>query len=190
MPQRKFKSLVVVFVGEKLAGKEMAACYLARRHGFANYRFSLILDDILGRLGLKVSRLNEMNLAGALRERFGASVLAEAIRSSIRQRGLRRVVVDGLRHPAELDLLKSVPGFMLVYLTAPLEVRYRRALQRKEKAGESRFSLADFRREEKLPTEVFIHSLGRKTKVRLDNSGTLKDLYQQIEDKIVRKYIK
>lgn len=190
MPATKHKSLAVVFVGEKLAGKEMASRYLIKRHRFVGYRFSKILVSILNQLNLPISRLNETNLAGALRERFGSGVLAETIKSLILDSRNQRVVIDGLRHPAELEALKRLPGFLLVYLTAPLEVRFRRALKRRERVGEGSFSLADFKREERLPTEVFIHGLGRKAKVKLVNDDGLKDLYEQIEDKIIKVYCK
>ena len=191
MPKRQpRRPLIIVFVGEKLAGKEIASHYLRHRHKFASYRFSKILVDLLDRLHLPVTRVNEMNLVGGLRERFGGGVLAEVIKAEISKRKERRVVIDGLRHPAELEVLKSLPGFLLVYLTAPLELRFRRARTRGEKVGERTFTLADFKREEKLPTEVFIRRLGRQAKVRLENSGTLPELYHQIEEKIVRAYLK
>lgn len=183
------KPLIIVFVGEKLAGKEVASHYLTRRHGFVGYRFSKILVDILARLKLPTTRLNEVNLVGGLRERFGGAVLAEVIKAEIVERGERRVVIDGMRHPAELEVLKGLPGFLLVYLTAPLELRFRRARARGEKVGERNFTVTEFKREENWPTEVFIRALGRKAKVRLTNSGTLPELYKQIEEKIVKVYL-
>ncbi len=181
--------MVVVFVGEKLAGKEVASHYLQRRHGFVSYRFSKILVDILDRLHLPVSRVNEVALVGGLRERFGGGVLAQVIAAEIKMRKQKRVVLDGMRHPAEFEALKKLPGFLLVYLTAPLELRFKRARARGEKVGERNFTLAEFKREESLPTEVFIRGLGRKAKVKLVNSSTLPELYQQIEDKVIKPYL-
>jgi dephospho-CoA kinase len=191
MLQRRYKkSIAIVFVGEKLAGKEVAARYLTKHHNFKGLRFSKIVVDLLDRLHLPITRVNEMNLMGGLRERFGGGVLAQVIKQEIEQNKLKRIVIDGARHPAELEILKKLPGFLLVYLTAPLEIRYRRALARGEKVGESKFSLDYFKREEKFPTEVFIKQMGRKAKVKLINAGPLADLYKQIEEKIIVKYLK
>lgn len=189
MTRKAGKSLVVVLVGEKLSGKELAAQYLVKRHGFRGYHFSNILSDILGRLHLPVSRLNHVALVGALRERFGGGVLAEAIKQDITEHRFRRVVLDGMRHPAEFDSLKGLPGFTLVYLTAPISIRYQRAKQRREKAGEHRFSLGDFKREEKFVTEVFISKLGRKAKVKIVNDGTLSDFYRKLEQDLIKPYL-
>jgi len=179
--------MVLVFVGEKLAGKEMSARYLIKKYGFTGYRFSKLLVDILKILNLPVSRANEANLVSALRERFGGGVLAQALRQRLSARRASRVVLDGLRHPVEYEILKSLPGFKLVYLTAPLELRYERARQRREKSGESKLSLADFKKEEKLPTELFIRRLGAKADFKLVNSSSLRDLYKQIDEKIMGK---
>jgi dephospho-CoA kinase len=116
-------------------------------------------------------------------------VLAQVIAAEIKSAKQRRVVLDGMRHPAEFEVLKKLPGFLLVYLTAPLELRYRRARSRGEKAGERNFTLQEFKREEALPTEAFIRSLGRKAKVKLTNAGSLPDLYRQIEERIVKPYL-
>ncbi|HBZ36483.1 MAG TPA: hypothetical protein DHS36_02915 [Candidatus Veblenbacteria bacterium] len=183
------KQLVIVLVGEKLSGKELAAQYLIKKYNFHGYHFSRILTDILQRLHLPISRANQINLVSALRERFGGGVLAQAIKEDIKEHGYRRIVLDGMRHPAEFDLLRNLPGFLLVYLTAPLPLRYQRAKKRKEKVGESRFSLADFKREEKAVTEVFIGKLGRKAKVKIVNDGTVVDFYRKLNEQLVKKYL-
>lgn len=185
MPRLSKKPLVVVLVGEKLAGKEEAAKYLCKKYGFNNYHFSRILTDILLRLRLPTSRVNQMHLVGALRERFGGGVLAQVIKADIKNKGYKRVVLDGLRHPAEFDCLKNLPGFLLVYLTAPVNLRYQRAKHRREKTGEHKFSLADFKREEKFVTEIYINRLGKKAKVRLVNDGTLTELHKKIDDQFI-----
>ncbi|MBI5733744.1 MAG: hypothetical protein HY973_02255 [Candidatus Kerfeldbacteria bacterium] len=187
MLQTPGKTIMLVFVGEKLSGKEKSARYLIKKHRFVGLRFSKILVDILRRLRLPVTRLNEAQLVGALRERFGGGVLAAVIKTEITKKHLKRVVVDGLRHPAEYDILKRLPGFKLIYLTAPLLVRYRRALARREKVGENKFTLNEFKNEETLPTELFIKRLGKKAEVKLINDSTFDKLYQQIEQKIIKK---
>ncbi len=187
--KKKIKPAVVVFVGEKLAGKEVAAQYLIKRHNFYGYHFSRIISDILNRLHLPISRSNQINLVSALRERFGGGILAQVIKQDIISHGYKRVVIDGLRHPAEYDLLKKLPGFLLVYLTAPLSLRYERARQRREKVGENKVSLTDFKREEKAVTEVYISKLGRRAQLKIINDGTIQELYNKIEKELVKKYL-
>ncbi len=191
MPTRRSKNqMVVVFTGEKLSGKELAAQYLVKKHRFVGYRFSKILDDILRRMHFEVSRENEMNLSGALRERFGGGVLAEVIKRDIARHKYRRVAVDGMRDPGENEILSKLPGFILVYLSAPLAVRYQRARKRGEKAGEHRFTLEQFKREEKFVTELYIQRMGRKAKVKIVNDGTVKDFYRKLEGQLVKPFLR
>lgn len=180
------KRSVVVLVGEPLAGKEIASQYLVRRHHFVSFRFSKILNDILARLRLPISRPNQTALANALRERFGGGILAEVIKQEIERGRHARVVIDGMRNPAEYEILKRVSGFLLVYLTAPLAVRYQRVHARREKVGEHRFSLEDFKRDEKLPNELFIGKLGRKAKVKIVNDASVAELYRRLEHEVVK----
>lgn len=189
LSKKKAHPVVVVLVGEKLSGKEEASRYLVRNYGFTSYRFSKALVDILERLHLPLLRAHEMNLAGALRERFGSGVLAEAIKAEIVKKKIKRVVIDGMRHPAEFEILKSIPGFLLVYLTAPLDIRYQRARKRGERVGEATFSRDEFKREEKWVTEIFIRRIGSRAAVKLVNDGSLAKLHKQIEEKIVKKYL-
>jgi dephospho-CoA kinase len=187
---RKAKQLILVLVGEKLSGKEMASKYLVHKYKFTSYRFSAWLVKILDILGLPITRVNEMNLISALRERFGGGVLAETLKNIIIKQKKARVVIDGLRHPGEYDILKTLPGFRLVYVTASLATRYQRAKKRGEKVGENKFTLQEFKQEEKLPTEIYIKRLGHKADVKIENNSSLNDLYKQLEDKVIKTFCK
>ena len=102
----RIKQLIIVFVGEPVAGKEVASQYLVQKYNFVGFRFSKILNDILERLHLPVNRPNQTDLANGLRERFGGGVLADVVLREISAGGYRRIVIDGLRHPAEFDSLQ------------------------------------------------------------------------------------
>ncbi len=190
MSHKRNTTRLIVLVGEKLSGKEVVSNYLVKKYGFTKLRFSKILVDILNCLHLPITRVNQASLASALRERFGGGILAETLIKEIKDKYFKKVVIDGLRHPAEYETLNKIPKSVSVYITASLLTRFKRAKSRKEKVGESRFTLEDFKREEKLPTEIFIKSLGKKAKVKIVNEGGLKDLYTQIEEKLVKKFIK
>ncbi len=187
---KKLKRFIVVLVGEKLSGKEVVSKYLVRQYKFKSFRFSKILVEILNSLELPITRVNETNLAQALRERFGGGVLAEALKSRIAKSSGRKFIIDGLRHPGEYEILSKLPGFLLVYITATLSTRFKRARARGEKVGESKFTIGQFKSEESLPTEIYIKRLGRKARIKIVNEGSLVDLYKQIEEKLVKKFIK
>lgn len=186
--KKTYKPVIIGIVGEKLSGKDLVTQYLVKKGKFASFRFSYYLDSILEKLHIEVSRANEANLAGALRERFGGEVLAEAIKAEIIKNNFNRVIIDGVRYSAEVETLKTLPGFNLVYVTAPLNIRYERARLRGEKAGEQKFSFSEFQSEERLETELYIKRLGKKAKIKLVNDSSLDNLYKEIDKKIIKKY--
>ncbi|MFA4936877.1 MAG: hypothetical protein WC575_01090 [Patescibacteria group bacterium] len=186
----KTKKIISVLVGEKLSGKEMVSKYLVKRYRFKSFRFSKIVVDILNRLHLPITRVNEMNLMGGLRERFGGGILAEVLKFRLEGTTGNKFVIDGLRHLGEYEILSKIPGFLLVYVTASLATRFKRAKARSEKVGEAHFNIEQFKREENLPTEVYIKRLGKKASIKLINENTLGELYKQIENKIISRYIK
>lgn len=180
---------IIGLVGERLSGKGELADYLVKKKDFIKLTFSQILTDILKRLHLPESRINMVNLVSALRERFGSEILAEVLLNEIKRHRYKRVVIDGIRHPAEVEKLKKTSGFVLVYVTASLKDRYLRALGRGQKAGENKFTYSEFKNESRLPTEIYIGKIGRKARVKIVNDGTLLELYDQVKNKL-SKYLK
>jgi len=178
----KFKPKIVVgLVGERLAGKGQVAQYLSKKFKFKVLTFSEPITKILAVLDLPNSRANLANMIGGIRERFGGDVLAETLLFEIMSKKYKKAVVDGIRHPAELERMQKVSNFILLYITASLKTRYQRALKRGQKAGESKQSYSEFKNESRLPTEVYIARMGKKAKVKLVNEGTLAQLYKEID---------
>src|SRR5262249_44423717 len=81
------------------------------------------LREDLERRGLPPTRENLIAIGNELRSVGGAAVLAERIRPRLDARD----VVDSIRNPAEVETLRRLPGFLLIGVSAPLEVRFSRA---------------------------------------------------------------
>lgn len=171
--------LVLGILGEKFAGKDAAANYLVAKHHAAHFRFSHILDDILGLLALPVSRKNEIALGLGLRQIFGGQVLGPAIIQRVQSSDKALVVVNGLRMD-EVAALQQL-GARIVYVTAPAELRFERYQQRREKTDDGSMDFAAFLEQEKGPTEVGIPALGESADFKIENTGSLEDLYGQLE---------
>ncbi|MFH1367409.1 MAG: AAA family ATPase [Patescibacteria group bacterium] len=178
--------MLIGLVGEKGGGKGTVADYLVSEYKAVKLRFSGVLDDLLLRLGLAISRNNEINLALSLREKFGNGVIAKALAQDFNKSGEKLGVLDGIRYWEELEVFQKLPGFLLVYVKAPLEKRFERNYRRGEKKDDN-ISLEEFKKVESAPTEVYIKKIAAKADVLIDNSGTLDDLYAKIEEKIGQK---
>jgi dephospho-CoA kinase len=173
--------LLLGIIGEQFSGKDTVADYLVAKHNAFHIRQSHILDEILDVLDLPISRRNEMDLGIALRKTFGTDTVGKAVEKRLRESNQELQVVQGIRFQEEFNIVRRLGGKM-IYITAPAETRYQRAMQRQEKADDQTQTFDQFLETEKTePTEVGIPGLGAKADVKIENNGTLEELYQQIE---------
>ncbi|MCX6797361.1 MAG: hypothetical protein NTX98_02685 [Candidatus Doudnabacteria bacterium] len=172
--------LIIGLVGEKFAGKDAVADYLAKEYKAAHVRFSHILDDILRLLNLPISRRSEIDLGLGLRQIFGRSVLGPAIIKRAEKAAAEIVVVNGIRMD-EMENIKNI-GAKIIYVTAPAKVRFERYLKRREKTDDGTMNFEQFKEQEKELTEIGIPELGKRADHKIENIGTLEELYQKAEE--------
>ena len=180
IPQRK--PIILAIVGEKSSGKGTATAYLQRKPGVAVFRFSKVLDDILVRLNLdEHSRENQGRLAEILRNTFGGDVLARSLMTDVRKKRLSIAVLDGVRKPEELRFLRAQPKFMLLFLKAPVTTRWQRAKRRAHRHDDF-FSLKKFAAYERTAAfDKYIPSLAKQADIMIENTGTKRDLFRELE---------
>src|SRR6185295_11697979 len=79
-----------------------------------------------------LERRTLIRVGNELRREGGAGVLAE----KIVRRLAGRSVVDSIRNPAEVEVLRRLDGFVLLGIRAPVSVRFERSLSR-ARAGDA-----------------------------------------------------
>src|SRR5262249_45094601 len=125
-------------------------------------------------------RENLIALGNALRSAHGPGALAERILP--RLTGMD--VVDSIRNPAEVDVLRARSDFILIGVDAPMEVRFQRAVSR-GRPGDGP-TLEEFRAKEARENspDVTRQQLARTFALAdhtLDNGGTLEQLHRQVK---------
>jgi len=116
--------------GPNAAGKGEVSEYLKSR-GFAVHSLSDVVREEAAARGLPPEREHLIKIGNALREVGGPGVLASRIVPRLGDRD----VVDSIRNPAEVSVLRAVPGFLLVGVDATPRVRFERS-QRRARAGD------------------------------------------------------
>jgi dephospho-CoA kinase len=117
--------LVVGLTGPNASGKGEVARFLSEQ-GFTVHSLSDVVRDEASALGLEHTRDNLIAVGVRLRERDGAGVLARRILPRLGERS----VVDSIRGPAEVEVLRSLPRFALLGIDAPVGIRFQRSLVR------------------------------------------------------------
>ncbi|WP_456474681.1 AAA family ATPase [Candidatus Pyrohabitans sp.] len=174
------KRVVIGVMGKIGSGKSEASRYIAKKYNGRIFRFSDILKDILQRLHMELRRENFIALGSALRREFGDGVIARALKQDILASDAQVVVVDGVRYPEEVEMIRSFENSVLVYIHAFSEVRYQRAVERGEK-GEAAMGYEEFLKNDSAETEKRIDELVKLADYRIDNNGTLEELYAALE---------
>jgi dephospho-CoA kinase len=176
----KTAARLIGLTGTNGAGKgEAAAFFMAR--GYAYFSLSDILREELRARGETVSRDSLIRTGNELRERFGPDVLA---RRTVAKVG-GPAVIDSIRNTHEVAYLRLQPGFVLLAVDAPAEVRFARVAARGR--DESAADLESFRKKEEQ------ERAGGATAQQLDacmaaadrlilNDGTIPDLHRKLEE--------
>jgi dephospho-CoA kinase len=84
-------------------------------------------------------------------------------------------------------MLRKFDNSILIFVTAPTEVRFERVKKRGEK-GEESITFEEFMSAENRETERHLDSLENMADHIIDNKGTLNELYEKI-DKIFKDHL-
>lgn len=172
---------IIALSGKMGSGKTAASDFLHSRYGAKQMRFSQILMDVLTRLHVSASRDNLQKLGHALRTSVGESVVVDAFRKDLEAEDAEIIVVDGVRYPNEVELVRSFPESILLFLDAPQKVRYERCVKRGEK-GEASITFQEFAASENKATERHLDEIKKLADFVIENEGSIAQLEKRIEE--------
>jgi len=137
---------IVGIVGPKYSGKTIVSSHLVEEYGYRFYSLSSAVRSEAERVGLPCERSVLQALGNELRRCYGRDVLAKRTARALyrdiveREETIPYIVVDGLKNHGEVEFLRKLPGFVLIAVVAPVEIRYGRA----QSCNGFRGSLAEF----------------------------------------------
>lgn len=197
------KLIYIGLSGTNLAGKGVTRAYIEKKYGASSISFSDILREELTKRGKAINRENLIKIGNELRKKNGANFIAKKIVEiieSIKKEGVKEVnsifVIDSIRNPAEVkelkkNLNKNNEKFFLIFIDAPIKIRYERSKKRKRE-GEERTTFEEFIKIDKTETnqrkryESNIMRCKDLADYSIINDGSFDDLYAKIDD-IVNK---
>lgn len=176
--------LVIGLVGEKGSGKETFGNILQGlipNTAIQRVHFSDILVETLDLWSFPKTRENLQTLARYMEDGFGRGTITNAVKGRVINSTADIVIIDGVRWEPDLELVRSFPKNVLVYVTADVETRYKRTKLRKEKAYEDATSREQFLKEEAAKNETLIPGIGADADFKVNNNGDLEQLKEQVE---------
>jgi len=172
--------MIIGLTGTNAAGKTTIVDYLVSK-SFASFSLSDIIREELTKRGLVISRENLIKVGNELREKFGSSVLADRIKSKINS---KKVVIDSIRNPAEVESLRQLSNFFLLAIDAPVEMRFERAKKRGRLENVSaleEFIEMENREKSQVYTQQNISACMDLADFKIMNSGNQEELLKRID---------
>ncbi len=165
--------------GTNAAGKGEAAKYLQKK-GFSYFSLSDVLREEMAVLGIEPTRDNLIKFGNGMRKKFGPNALAIKVKPKLKSKS----IVDSIRNVSEIKELRKIPGFKLIAVDAPIEVRFERAVKR-NRIGDA-VTLKDFIKKEKKeyssnPTSQQLLKCMKEADIRIINGTSLADLHKNIK---------
>lgn len=171
---------LIGLTGTNGAGKGEAAAFFMTK-GYAYFSLSDVIRDKLNEDGLEATRDNLIRKGNDLRRSGGPDILARLVMAKVAGKS----VIDSIRNPREVAFLKTQPGFILLAIDAPAELRFDRVRQRGR--NESAGTLEDFVRKEAEensgdPGAQQIRATMRLADRTIINDGALDELRRKLEE--------
>ena len=172
------------------AGKGEVVRFLEARSFYAHSLSDVIRDD-LAQKGLEETRERMIEAGNAIRASRGPGGLAQALADRLVPD--RNYVVDSIRHPAEVEVLRArTTAFQLIWVTADDEVRLER-LRARGRNGDPE-TLEDLRRLEGRelgsddPSAQQLLAVRDLADFTIANDGTVEELHETIQGVLERSY--
>lgn len=173
--------MIIGLTGKNGAGKGVVADFL-RQRGFIYTSLSDVIRNELKKRSIEITRENLVRIGNELRNQWGPSVLAERVALDLDHD--KNYVVDSIRNPEEAKALKKRKDFVLLFVDAPVELRFERVKARGRENDpqtlEAFTKLEDAERSSANPN----HQQLDQTQILADdflmNDHSLEKLYEQV----------
>ncbi|MFH1574037.1 MAG: AAA family ATPase, partial [Acidobacteriota bacterium] len=173
--------MIIGLTGTNAAGKTEVCNYLISR-GFEYHSLSDEIREEIRRRGQEITRERLIEVGNELRGRHGAGVLAERVLA--RLDGSCNAVVDSIRNPAEVEVLRRRADFRLVAVDADPALRFQRSRLRGRESAAA--TLEQFIQEEGRelasadPVAQQLTATYQLADLTVANNGSLEELQQHL----------
>lgn len=176
--------MIIGVTGYYCSGKDIVA-ELLKEKGFIHISLSDLIGEAAEKAGMKDSRETRINYGNELRKKHGTGVLSQWAVQKI-QPG-KKYVLSSFRNPGEVEVLKTQPNFILINVTAALEIRWERMKAgTKIERGHGFQTFEEFKENEKQesegtdPTAQQLNAVRKMADITIENNGTVEELKEKL----------
>jgi dephospho-CoA kinase len=169
------------------AGKNTACSYIMKKYGYQMIVMGDLVREAARELGLKPNRENLQKVQKIYTDKHGLDYWARETIKKIRKEGWEKVLINGIRRPEDAKVPKEEFGkdFVLILIDATPEIRFAR-LKKRARIGDPK-TWEEFERQEMNEWKLFrFKRMLSYVDYRVENNGTLEELYERIDELIRR----
>ena len=177
---------VIGLTGTMGSGKEVVKDFIKQKFNCYYVTLSDIIRGEIEKNGA-LNRTTLQDMGNEMRKKYGPHILA-MLAVEYLGRDKQAIIVDGIRHPAEIDYLKKKFGdnFKLVAVDAPQEIRYERVAKRgrDDPNAWDEYVKSDEREQGIGEPEFGLHvkDCVEKADFLIVNDGSLEDLQKKVDE--------
>ncbi len=185
---------VIGLTGFNGSGKTTVAKIIQEKKKAKYFSLSDEIREECKKEGIEINRENLIRVGNELRKEYGGGILAKRTVEKIWKSATSEIVVDSIRTPIEVEILKGELGekFVLIAVEAEQKARYEREKKRGREGGVKNFE--EFKKHEE---EESKGGMGEKAQaipdtieladIVIKNNGSLEELNKKI-GKILEKF--
>ncbi len=176
--------VIIGITGTLGAGKGTIVEYLVSKKGFLHFSVRAFVTEEIEKRGLEVNRDSMVMVANDMRAKHGPAYMAEALFEKAAVSG-KNCIIESIRTPAEVEILKQKSTFHLFAVDARPEIRYKRIRVRGSETD--KVSYQDFLDNEERemsstdPNHQNIHKCIEKADFVFNNDKNISDLHKQLD---------
>jgi dephospho-CoA kinase len=169
------------------SGKDVVSEYLCSKHGYTAVHMGDIVREISTNMGRTVNRDDLTITQKECVEKYGIDYFATKVIEKIIKNDLQKVVINGIRRPEDVVTPKKAFGKEMVFvlIDVPQKIRFER-MKKRAREGDPK-TLKEFQHQEESESKNFnLDETIRLTEHKISNKGTLEDLYEHVEDFLIK----
>jgi dephospho-CoA kinase len=175
---------IIGITGTLGAGKGTIVEYLMNKKAFVHFSVRAFITEEIEKLNMPVNRDSMVVVANGLRARFGPAYIAEQLYERAKATGYD-CVIESLRAPGEVELLRKKGNFYLFAVDADPQLRYSRIKQRNSETDQISFeTFIENERREMLSTDPNHQNIQKCIAMAdyiLQNDEKIESLYAKLE---------
>jgi dephospho-CoA kinase len=172
---------VIGTIGLIGSGKDTVAQYIARRYGYTIISMRDLVKEVTEKEGLEPTRENLQTISEKYRKTYGMDYFARLATEKASGIGAKKVLISEMRKPEDITVPKARFGkdIMIILIEADPEIRFER-LRKRGRLGDPK-TFEQFQRQEKREYELYFSKSLHLAEYRIENNGTLEELYNKID---------